>query len=175
MPAKTHREFDKGVNLLLNGDAQASLEHFLRTIEQCPRYYGAYHNLALAYLRLGQSEAAAKNFQKVIDLTNSAYAPSLYGLAMILYRNNELVESESLIRRALLLERTASGIYCLGRIQLALGRLSDAERSAREAIELDPAMGDSYFLLARIHEAQKNLSATIDDIRTYFRLSPTAT
>jgi tetratricopeptide (TPR) repeat protein len=91
---------------------------------------------------------------------------------MIRYRNNELADSESLIRRALTLERSAAGSYCLGTVLFALGHITDAEHNAREAIQIDPTMGDPYFLLARIHEAKQDPSATMDDLRTFFRLSP---
>jgi tetratricopeptide (TPR) repeat protein len=145
MPRKAHREFEKGSALLLQGHPQPSLDHFLRAIENNPTYYGPYHNLAIAYYRLDQIDDAAKYFQKAIDLTNAGYAPSLYGLAMILYGNKEFAQAEPLLQRAMLLAPSASGTYCLGTVQLAL---------------------------ARIHEALNNPSATIDDVRTYFRLSP---
>lgn len=131
-----------------------------------------HHNLAIAYLQLGQTAAAVRNFQKAIDLSNAGFAPSLYGLAMLLYRNKDRGAAELLVQRALVLEPSAAGKYCLGTIQFALGRISEAERRTHEAIDLDPGLGDSYFLLARIHEAQQNPSATIDDVRTYFHLSP---
>ncbi len=172
LPAKARRELEAGANLLAKGEAQASIEHFLRAIEQSPRYFRLYHNLGLAYYRLGQFDDASRNFQKSIDLSNSTFAPSLFGLAMILYRDKEYSQAEPLITRALVLEPSATGKYCLGSIQLALGRTAEAERSAREAIQLDPALGDPHFLLARIHETQSNPSATIEDVRRYFQLTP---
>jgi tetratricopeptide (TPR) repeat protein len=172
MPPKAHSEFEKGTQLLLEGDTQGSVQHLRHAIEQNPRYYGPYHNLAMAYYRLDQIDDAAKYFQKAIDLSNASHVPSLYGLAMIHYRNNEFAQAEPLLQRAMVLQPSVAGKYCLGSIQFALGRPAEAERSAREALQLNPDMADPYFLLARIHESQKNPTATIDDIRNYLRLAP---
>jgi tetratricopeptide (TPR) repeat protein len=172
MSPKAHSEFEKGTQLLVAGDAQGSMEHLRHAIEQNPNYYGPYHNLAMAYYRLDQIDDAAKYFQKAIDLSNASHVPSLYGLAMIHYRNNEFVQAEPLLQRAMVLQPSVAGKYCLGSIQLALGRPAEAERSAREALQLNPGMADPYFLLARIHESQKNPVAAIDDIRNYLRLAP---
>jgi hypothetical protein len=56
--------------------------------------------------------------------------------------------------------------------QFSLGQVSDAERSTREAIRLNPSLADAYFLLARIHELQHNPSAVVADLNTYLKLAP---
>jgi tetratricopeptide (TPR) repeat protein len=172
MSAKAQREYDKGTRLLVEGNAQASIEHLLRVVEERPRYYGPYHNLAMAYFHLGQYDAAAQNFQKSIDLAGAGYAPSLYGLAMVLYSKEQFAQAETLALRAFVLEPSAGGKVCLATVQLALGHLPDAERSARVAIQLDPALADAYFLLAAIHDRQRNPSAVVADIQTYLKLAP---
>jgi tetratricopeptide (TPR) repeat protein len=172
MSAKAQREYEKGTRLLVEGNAQASIEHFLRVVEERPRYYGPYHNLAMAYFHLGKYDAAAQNFQKSIDLAGAGYAPSLYGLAMVLYSKEQFAQAETLALRAFVLEPSAGGKVCLATVQLALGHLSDAERSARDAILLDPALADAYFLLAAIHDRQHNPSAVVAGSQTYLRLAP---
>jgi tetratricopeptide (TPR) repeat protein len=172
MSAKAHREYEKGTRLLADGNAQASIEHFLRVVEERPRYYGPYHNLAMAYFYLGQYDVAAQNFQKSIDLTGVGYAPSLYGLAMVLYRKEQFAQAETLALRAFVLQPSAGGKICLGAVQLALGRVPDAERSAHDATQLNPALADAYFLLATIHDRQHNPSAVVADIQRYLKLAP---
>jgi Tfp pilus assembly protein PilF len=172
MSAKAQHEYEKGTRLLVEGNAQGSIEHFLRVVEEKPRYYGPYHNLAMAYFHVGQFDAAAQNFQKSIDLSGASYAPSLYGLAMVLYRKEQSAQAEPLALRALALQPSAAGKIGLGMVQLALGHLSDAERSAHDAIQLNPGLADAYFLLATIHERKHNPSAVVGDIRTYLKLAP---
>ena len=171
MSAKAHREYDKGTRLLVEGNAQASVEHLLRVVEEKPPYYGPYHNLAMAYFHLGQYDAAAQNFQKSINLS-SRYAPSLYGLAMVLYSKQQFAEAETLALRAFALQPSAGGKMCIGTVQLALGHLPDAERSTHDAIQLNPALADAYFLLATIHDRQHNPSAVVADVQMYLKLAP---
>jgi len=170
---KASRAFQKGSDLLLKGDPRSSLSYFQAVIAQAPSFFGSYHNLGLALYRLGQIDAAAENFQKAIDLTDGDFAPSLFGLSMIFYRHGELAEAESLIRRGLFVQpKSGVGRYCLGLVQYSLGRTEDAQKSALEALSLDPAETDAYLLLARTHERQHNPPAVIADIQSYLKLSP---
>jgi tetratricopeptide (TPR) repeat protein len=172
LPRKAARAFEKGTQLLLKGDAQGSLGYLLKAVE-APAAYRPYHNLALAYYNVGQLDAAAQNFQKAIDLTGGTSAPSMFGLAVILYRESEFANAEKLIREGLLLQPgSAPGKYCLGLVQFSVGRVNDAEQSAAEALALDPGETDAYVLLARIHEAKRNATAELADAQNYLRLSP---
>jgi tetratricopeptide (TPR) repeat protein len=174
MPKKAAHAFEKGTQLLLKGDVEASLPYFRAVIEQVPSSYRSYHNLGLALFRLGQLDAAAQDFQESIDLTNGGFAPSLFGLSMILYRRSDFLHAESLIQRGLLVAPGSGvGKYCLGLVQFSLGRISDAERSARQALEFDPSEFDAHLLLARIHERQNNPSAVLLDAQAYLKLDPT--
>jgi len=171
LSGKAQREYAKGTRLLMQGHAQASIEHFLRVVDEKPHYYGAYHNLAMAYLQVGQYEAAGANFQRSIDLAGAGYAPSLYGLAMVLYSKQQFAEAETLALRASLLAPSAGGKICLGVIQLALGHLPDAEHSARDAIQMDPTQPEAYFLLATAHDRQNDPEAVVADLHMYSKLA----
>jgi len=173
MSRKATRAFEKGTRLLLKGDVAASLPYFRTVIELAPSFYRPYHNLGLALYRLDQLDAAAQDFQKSIQLTKGGFAPSLLGLAMVLYRRADFLQAESLIRRGLLVAPdSAVGKYCLGLVQFSLGHISEAERSALEALRLDPHQADALVLLARIHERQHNPSAVLTDAQTYLKRDP---
>jgi len=171
MSRKAQSEYEKGTRLLGEGNAQASINHFLRVVAEKPRYYGPYHNLGMAYLQLGEYDAAGQNFQKSIDLTRTGYAPSLYGLAMVLYGKEQFAKAEPLALRAFVLEPSAAGKVCVGTVQLALGHVSEAERTAHEAIQLDPVVAEAYLLLATIHDSQHDASAVVGDLQMYMKLT----
>jgi tetratricopeptide (TPR) repeat protein len=172
-PNKVARAFEKGSDLLLKGDVEASVPYFHAVIEKVPSYYRAYHNLGLALYLLGQLDAAELNFQKSIDLTNGGYAPSLFGLSMVLYQRSDYRHAESLIQRGLLMApASAVGNYCLGLVQFSLGHIPDAERSAMEALKLDPDEAEAHLLLAHIHELQHNPFAMLTDAQAYLKLDP---
>jgi tetratricopeptide (TPR) repeat protein len=174
IPHKATEAFSKGVQLLIKGDAQGSLPYFQKVIELAPDVsYRPYHNIGLAYYRLGQFDAAEEYFQKSIDLSKGSFAPSLFGLAMILYRRADLRHAQDLVERGLLITPGSGlGKYCLGLVQFSLGKLNDAERNALDALRLDAAQTDAYLLLAHIHERMQNPEAVIANVRSYFKLSP---
>jgi len=173
MPHKAARAFEKGTRLLLKGDAKASVPYFRTAIELAPSSYRAYHNLALALSRLGQLDAAEQQFQKSIDLTGGGFAPSLFGLSMVLYHRADFRGAETLIRRGLFVAPGSGvGEYCLGLVQYSLGDISSAERSAVEALNRNPGDADPHVLLGRIHEQQHNPSAVVSDVQAYLKLEP---
>jgi tetratricopeptide (TPR) repeat protein len=175
LSGKAGKAFMKGTELLSKGDAAASVEHFLKAIELAPASYRPYHNLALAYLRLGQLDRAAYDFQKSIDITRGAFAPSLFGLSMILYKRAEFLNAKLAIERGLDADPTSAiGKYCLSLVQFSLGHFPEAERSALEAIARGGQL-DAYILLARIHERANKPAAVFSDVQSYLRLAPNGT
>ena len=139
MPRKAAHAFEKGSKLLVSGDPQSSLPYLQNAAELAPNNYAPYHNLAIAEYELGHMDEAGEYFQKAIDASKSSYAPSLFGLSMILYRRGDYAQSEALIRQGLLLApNSAAGKYCLGLVQYSAGRTADAQRSALDAIRLNP-------------------------------------
>jgi tetratricopeptide (TPR) repeat protein len=172
LSGKAAKAFTKGTDLLVKGDNSASIEHLLKAIQLAPSSYRPYHNLALAYLRLGQLDQAAADFQKSIDLTKGAFAPSLFGLSMILYKRAEFLDAKLLAERGLDADPTSAvGKYCLGLIQFSLGHLPEAERSALDAIARGGQI-DAYLLLAQIHARAGNPLAVLTDVQTYLTLAP---
>jgi protein O-GlcNAc transferase len=176
MPDKARRPFEKGTQLLLKGDARGSLTYFLKAVDQAPSSFRPYHNLALAYYKLREFNAAEENFQKSIDLTGGKFAPSIFGLAMVLYCKADFRGAERLVREGLLLQPGSStGKYALGLVQFSMGQMAEAERNAQEALALDPDETDAYVLLGWIHEVAHNPAAELKDAQTYLKQAPNGT
>lgn len=173
MPAEAQRAFEKGTSLLVKGDAEGSIPLLRRALEKAPKSYRCHHNLGLALYRLGQLDESALEFQRSIDLTGGSFAPSLFALSMILYRNGEFRQAESVIQNGLLMDPGSGvGKYCLALVQYSLGRIDEAERNARDAVSRVNAQTDAYMLLARIHERSHNPYAVIADVQAYLKLDP---
>ena len=152
MSPKAARALEKGTVLLLKNNPQASIPYFQTAIALAPDSFHAYHNVAIAHYRVGDVEDAEQEFQKSIELSKGSYAPSLFGLSMILYQRAEFQQAESLIQRGLLVTPSSPVL---------------------DSVRLDPAQadGDVYLLLARIHERQNDSKAVVADVHTYFRFT----
>ena len=174
MPRKAPRALEKGTALLRKNNPKASISYFQTASALAPDSFYAYHNMALAHYRVGDVEDAEQQFQKSIELSKGSSAPSLFGLSMIFYQRGEFLQAESLIQRGLLVApSSALGKYCFALVQFSLGQTPGAERSALDAIRLDPALADAdaYLLLARIHERLNEPDAVVADVRSYLKLS----
>jgi tetratricopeptide (TPR) repeat protein len=66
----------------------------------------------------------------------------------------------------------ARGHFSLAWVLHTMGRLPEAEQSAREAILYKPTFPDPYLLLAQIHLDQGNFSAEIEDLNGYLKVDP---
>jgi len=173
LPPKAEHAFAVGTRLLLKGNAEGSLAYFLKARDEAPFSFRPYHNLGLAYYNLNQLDAAGENFQKSIDFTDGRFAPSVFGLAMVLYRKSDYQSAENLTLQGLLLQPGSGvGRYCLGLARFSQGRLHEAEASAREALALDPDESDAHVLLARIHERQNVPSAQLMEAEAYLKAAP---
>jgi len=173
LPPKAEHAVAVGTRLLLKGDAEGSLAYFLKARDEAPLSFRPYHNLGLAYYNLNQLDAAEENFEKSIDFTNGKFAPSIFGMAMVLYRKSAFQSAENLTLQGLLLQPGSGvGRYCLGLTRFSEGRLHEAEASAREALALDPDETDAHVLLARIHERQHAPSAQLKEAEAYLKAAP---
>lgn len=169
---KTERALEKGAALLRKHQMTASVSYFKKAIELDPGCYFAYYELALAHYGLGHVEDSEQEFQKSIELSRAQFAPSLFGLAMILYRRQDDLAAESLIEKGLVVAPSSGlGEYCLGLVQFSLGRIPEAQRSALEALRHDPSQADVYILLARIHERLNQPDAVVADVHAYLKQS----
>lgn len=170
---KGQKEFDRGTQLLLKGDAAGSIVYFQRAIARDPTYYRAYYDLGLARFRLGQTAEAEQAFQKSIDLTGGGYAPADFLMGVILCQKQEFRQAETVMQRGLEVDPgSALGKIFLGWAQFALNRPVEAERSAHQALFRKADLPEAYFLLAHIHQRQHNPPAVVADLEAYFKLDP---
>lgn len=172
-PGKSQKAFDRGVKLLLKGDAAGSIAYFDRVIAKDPSYYRAYYDKGLAHFRLGHTAEAKQAFQKAIDLTGGGYAPADFLMGLILCQMRQFRQAEIVIQKGVEMDPgSALGKVFLGWTQFALNRPAEAERSAQEALFRKANLPEAYFLLAQIHHEQRNSPAVVADLQSYFRLDP---
>jgi Tfp pilus assembly protein PilF len=173
MATKGRAAFDKGSHMLEKGDAAHSITYLEQAIEQYPEHYMAYYDLGVAHFRLAHQAEAEQAFQKAIDLTKGKFAPPQFGLGAILCQKAEFLQAETLLQRALELEPGSEvGEYYLGWAQFGLNRLTEAERTAAQALLHNANLSQFHFLLARIHIRQRNLPAALKDLESYLKLEP---
>jgi tetratricopeptide (TPR) repeat protein len=150
------------------------LAQFERAVTHFPSYYEAYHEMGVAYIRLGQPAEAEKAFRKSIEVSESHYSEAYFALASLLSTNQRFAEAEPLVRQGLELDRNAwEGHYELARALLGLNRVDAAEKSAEEARTRKPDSPPLFLLLANIHIRKHDYPALLQDLDSYLKLEPT--
>ncbi len=75
-PGKARHEFEKGYQLLLRKDLQASVDHLTTATTIYPSFVSAFNALGTAYLSLNQNEQAREQFAKAVSLDD--HLPNSY-------------------------------------------------------------------------------------------------
>ena len=170
---KAHNAFRMGVERLAKKDPAGSLVHFQRAVAELPSYYEAYHQMGLAYMRLGQAAQAEQAFQKAIDLSQGRYPEALFGLASLLSNHQRFSEAEPLARRGLELDGSSwYGQFELARALMGLNRVETAQKIAEEARKRNPDYPLLHLLLANIHIRKRDYPALLGDLDTFLKLEP---
>jgi tetratricopeptide (TPR) repeat protein len=173
IPEKARNAYNKGVQRLTEKDFAASITEFQKAIAAYEEFYEAYYKLGIANLELQINDAAEAAFRKSIDLSDSKFAPPLFGLGLTLGNEKQFADAETYIRAGLQLEPTsAPGHFALAWVLYSAQRVVEAEKSAREAVLYNPNLAMAHLLLAQIHRRQNNSAAMVDDLDAYLRLDP---
>jgi tetratricopeptide (TPR) repeat protein len=174
IPGKARDAYNKGVRRLNVKDWAGSLPEFQRAIKSFPGFYEAYDMLGVAQLAMLKSADAERSFRKSIDLSLGQYAPPHFGLGLILCIDyKQFANAEEMVRDGLDLDPVdASGHFALAWVLYSVGRFTEAEQSAREAIRYKPAFAEPYLLLAEIDLRQNHSAAAIEDLDAYLKLDP---
>jgi tetratricopeptide (TPR) repeat protein len=173
IPAKAREAFNRGTQLLAAKESKASIVHLRRAIEIYPDFYEAYYKIGLANVILQRYSEARSAFESSIELSKGRYAPSQFGLAIVLSMQKDFDGAEEAVRAGLdEYPADAAGNFTLGWVQFRAGRVAEAEKSARQAILSNPNLADAYLLLAQVHLRQSDLTALLSDVDAYLRLDP---
>jgi tetratricopeptide (TPR) repeat protein len=173
IPRKAREPFNKGTDLLSASQPAASIPEFQRAIKVFPEFYEAHYKIGLANLNLHRYDEAQSAFETSIEVSNGRYPPSQFGLGLVLCAKKQYDEAVEAVRAGLdQYPADAAGNFTLAWILFSAGRLSEAEKSARQAVLTNANLASAYLLLAQIHLRQSDLRAVVSDLDAYLRLHP---
>ena len=145
-----------------------------------------YSGLSAAYQELGHIEQAGRFAQRALNIHQTlndqlSLARSENNLGILLLRGGDVTGAAPHIQRSLEIFEAAGveagkahGILSLSELALAKHELGDAERLAREALELAKRMGEfgsvaeSHFWLAKVAESNRDEQAVDHEFAAVF-------
>ena len=174
MPENARVAYEEGKEKLYEEkDARTALKRLRAAVNAAPQFYEAHFQMGVAYLNLGNRNAAEMSERKAIELSGDTYAEADFVLGSLLLDQNHTDEGERVIRHGLDVDPVAwLGHYELGRALLNSNKVADAEKSAMQARALQPKAPVVYRLLANIHIRERNSAALLEDLDSYIKLDP---
>lgn len=174
IPDKARNEYRKGLERLAKDELGESLNHFLKATQAFNEYYEAYCYAGMVELKLGRRDAAMESFQEAIDLSGGRFARAQFGMGYLFYVEGNFDEAESVLRRGLEVDANEpNGHTVLGMVLFKLNRLEEAERSAHEALVLNPRFAGAYLVLSDVYGRKAEYHRQLQQLDTYLKLQPT--
>jgi tetratricopeptide (TPR) repeat protein len=148
---------------------------FAHTLEVTKNNGFAENDFGVALIERGEPQLAAQHFLAAVR-----YSPDLasarYNLAVLLQRQNELVEAEKQYRAAIALSSDRNEIVQshnnLGILYLGEQKFPEAQTELSAAIAMDPNEQNSYIGRGTVEMQTANLDAAIADFAHAARIAP---
>jgi tetratricopeptide (TPR) repeat protein len=145
--------------------------YFNKALNFKPDDYEVIKDLGNTYNAVGDIDNAKNYFQKAIKI-NSSYAPALTNLGSIELNKGNKDALSLLIKATEADPQLAPAWANLANGYVQLGKMQDAETACRKAIELNPTIFNSHFLLGTILLGQKKLQEAEQPLRKTIELNP---
>ncbi|MDQ3418223.1 MAG: sulfatase-like hydrolase/transferase [Acidobacteriota bacterium] len=151
-----------------------AIAQFRRALELKPDYDLAIINMANAYRRLGQDDAALAGYEHYVTIDpKNAYVQ--YQIGEIHMDRRDLARAEAAFAQALSIDpKLASARVATGVLAFERGQLPQAEQLLKEALTLKPDVRLAHYNLALIAEVRGNDAAAEASYRAELERHPTA-
>jgi Flp pilus assembly protein TadD len=176
-PAEARKAWEKGVKALGNKKWPQAEKELRRAVTMHPEYASAWSALGEALLEMSRPAEARAAWNRAIQ-SDPNYVKPYVLLASLALREGRMEDAASITGRALEARytQTVPVYFYHAAANLALGRLDAAEKSARKAVELDPAHGvpKAEHLLGNILAAKGDRRGAAEHLKKYLEASPKA-
>jgi choline-sulfatase len=151
-----------------------AITQFRRALELKPDYDLAIINMANAYRRLGQDDAALAGYEHYVTIDpKNAYVQ--YQIGEIHMDRRDLARAEAAFAQALAIDpKLASARVATGVLAFERGQVAQAEQLLKDALSLKPDVRLAHYNLALIAEGRGNDAAAEASYRAELDLHATA-
>jgi tetratricopeptide (TPR) repeat protein len=176
-PKDARKAYERGVVSLHKGKQADAGKDFAKAVEIFPRYADAWVELGRLRLAGQQTEPARDAFRKAIGADAKLVAPYLE-LGLISAREQNWQDSAGFLDKALQLDPVdfPQAWYVDAVANFNLKKLAPAEKSAREAVKLDPRHQNprADYLLGLVLMEKRDYAGAATELKNYLAMAPTA-
>jgi Carboxypeptidase regulatory-like domain/Tetratricopeptide repeat len=174
VPQKARDMYAKGVALKAKPDYAGALEQFQKAIKQFPTYYEAYAEAGVAEVNLNQLEAAQKDLQTSIDMSDGKYPPAMFYMAGLLNNKRTFDEALAMAQKGNAIDANAwRGNFEIARALIGLKRADEALPYAKKAVEAAPSNPQMYIVLMNANLGAHDYPAALAASDSFLKLNGT--
>ncbi|HUD71956.1 MAG TPA: tetratricopeptide repeat protein [Dongiaceae bacterium] len=178
-PDHPEAHYTLGLTEMATGKYDDAVTEFEKAIAIDPRHVGAHFNLAAAAARAGRNDLAEKERRAYADLSGRSKADaeesaqvkaaSLKAVEALMAERYEeaLAEYQTLLAAH---PQYAPLYNDIGRVQLKLGRRTEALESLKQAVTLDPTLSEPHYLLSNLYHQMGDDAASTRERATFAAL-----
>jgi tetratricopeptide (TPR) repeat protein len=148
------RYVDSGVKYFSNRKYQEAIIQFRNAIQIDPKFAAAHYQLALAYLAVGNSAAAYREFNETAGL-DPANLDAKLNLAKFLINSRQYQEAQTIAQTVIKADPGNPKAHAiLGEKYMLMRDLPNALAELRQAMDLDPKRVEGYAAVGAVYQAQ---------------------
>ena len=180
--AAVMKEYAKALEEYANRNMQSAVQRLEGLLGKAPNFYGLHTRLGMLYEQSGCYSDAATEFSRAGELSPRSSQP-LLNLARAQIQGSEGMPDEREIlglalenvARALALKPSSAVAHCLaGTAYVRSSSEAEAEKSFKQALELDSEMPAARLMLACLYMRQKKWSDSLENLAAYLEDHPFA-
>ncbi len=173
VPDNARKEFEKGEKDEQNKHLDTATQHLEKAVSLYDKYAAAWNELGKVHLANREADKATQSFAKAIE-ADPKYIPPYLSLAALQLEGKQFDSALDTAGKVLELDHsigTASFIQAAAEFQL--GRLDEAEKSAREAAnQPHDKIPQVHILLAQILLQKQDYLNAAAEMRSYLKEAP---
>jgi len=176
-PAPAKKAFGKGVVAMTDEKWMVAQKNFERAVEIYPEYAAAWSDLGTVLKQQSQSKEARTAWERAVEADPKYVKPYLQ-LTRLALEERRMGDAANIAERAIALNPTEfpAIYYYDATANFSLNRFEAAEKSARQAIDLDAhhEIPRAEYLLGAVLAAKGDRTGAVQHMRKYLELSPKA-
>ncbi|HEV8488023.1 MAG TPA: tetratricopeptide repeat protein [Blastocatellia bacterium] len=140
-----------GTAQMMTGNYQAALKEFERALEMNPRLPTLHALYGRALMPVGDTEQASQAFRRELEINPNDFESNLF-LGILLRKEAKEDEALGYLRRAAQLRpNDLNARYHIAAVQLASGKITEAQRSLEAIVKTAPEFVEAHVLLANAY------------------------
>jgi tetratricopeptide (TPR) repeat protein len=176
-PADAKKAHERGLQALLKDKQADAAKDFEKAVAVYPKYAEAWMDLGKVRVRQNAVPAARAAFLKAIE-ADPKLAPPYVEMGLLAAKESNWAQSGEYLDQALKLDAVdyPAAWYADAVAHYNLKNYDAAEKSAREAVKLDPKHANprAGYLLGLVLAEKQNYSGAAEELTAYLKLVPNA-